>query len=1696
MKKRFFLLFSVLLGLMGVENTYAQESRSVRTEEELKKALDDSRVKRIILQNGTYDFSPGTVSLGGQTGWILPINREVIIQGEDEKKVIIKSTTHIPNGSLASQNLITIFADNVTLENLTLVCKTEINKVIEVLGSHVTLRNITCLPPEKETFAGSVYFSKPDVGVVTLENLTLDKGRITFTGAQKGTVKMKDVKIDYQDVNTKMQPIQAYSPIGAIAGKLDLNVTAENVRILLNAGTGKYSLDANTIAQLPAGATLELADGTYGTENTIQSYGMIQQPGITIRGISVSNRPRLYGTFQVMSENCTIENLEFFTKGGIHPVKNAIDVVSMSATIRNNVFNLLKPAVGRVGNGICVWPYGASSSPAYTILDNEFRGFDVATNDWSSTGLILVEGLDLSRFGGSVNGKSKQVTIPDELSLWTENRFSGCYSDYVHVDWSLGEPVYSFAAIRGTEGTTNDAVATAIAYGATQICVAGTIGLTSQLVIDRPITLQGLGVDNTTLTAVGDWPQADQNFKKNLVEVQNISDGKVVLKDFCVTASKRNGVNVNNSVQVEIENVTILKSTAAGLTVGSSVVTARNLNTAENSWGGVNIDKASTGERRLPEFTFESGALGEAVKMYSDFSNGVSEADVAKYVIFPNGGWVGKKVGSIYVWVEEQKAEAIELTAPEASLIEAGQYLSASVLHGGSARAGNKNIAGIFSWKLPSDVAKAGTHTYPVVFTPMEAKYEKKEIDVPINDVVQYHLVTTGSCVNGKVMIEPSKPGNKYARGSLLTVQALPDTNYELDTWITGDTTYTVVGDATLTATFKKKMHQVTIAPTVGGQVVIDGEDKNGTVVSVQRGSSLSVIALPDNNKVLHAFVCTDDKVISKGTVIVDRDFTITATFEAKPVNKYLVTIAPEVKNGTIFLLDDYGNAIHAGSAITAQRLNVLAVPDQGYVLTEGSLKNGNDPIVDGRCEITEDAILTAEFVKQVFSVTKTEEHTEITITGAPDLEKVEYGTQLAVTVKPADNYKLLALLVNGKEIPNGATATVTADTKIGATVRKLVPLGISFSPLTFVYDKLPKSFVVNTIPAGVGGFLLKYGPEKTEIAPTEAGVYDVYVSRPADDMYEDMTDKKIPGGLVILKADLTDVAAPEITTGGNLTTIGVNGMYAWQGNDPGHKSAIRNVLFTPENDNYNSVLFSVWNQIGAEPDKVTLAIESQQSVRSQRGFAAGASTLFVRAVNGAVSVWNGSVLLNSGDELYEEQEITIKGLPDSSSAAKALWSGGSHVTPSANGEEAIILLNSGANEVMATFSAKKAPALPVIGNISTLYDGTIFGNKNMENPNTDEVDNWQITFKQEGVVIPSPTDAGVYAIFVSRPACKNYSVVVDHKLDETLTITPAIAVAEVTGATELLEGQSLAQSVISGTADVDGVFSWENPDLIPTATTEHTVLFRPTSPNYIAPARLKRSVSVKSTGVTLRTVSLKVTNPEKGYPVKMTLNDSEVTSGAIVTKGDKLKVTFSPMPDKRAGATINGADYRSGNEYIVGESGPLEVAVYYTDNTNDEVSVTGVYLDITSKTEVINSEFLLTATVVPENAFNKAVRWESSDETIATVNNGEVKTRKAGTCQIKVTTDEGGYTASCVLTVTAPVGIGDIDLTRVYTSQGQICIEPMQPVEVSVIDMNGFILYHNRIDGEIRVSVNKGVYVVRLVGKDKQIHQVKAFVR
>ncbi|WP_181438758.1 S-layer homology domain-containing protein [Paenibacillus sambharensis] len=145
---------------------------------------------------------------------------------------------------------------------------------------------------------------------------------------------------------------------------------------------------------------------------------------------------------------------------------------------------------------------------------------------------------------------------------------------------------------------------------------------------------------------------------------------------------------------------------------------------------------------------------------------------------------------------------------------------------------------------------------------------------------------------------------------------------------------------------------------------------------------------------------------------------------------------------------------------------------------------------------------------------------------------------------------------------------------------------------------------------------------------------------------------------------------------------------------------------------------------------------------------------------------------------------------------------------------------------------------------------------------------------------------------------------------------------------------------------------------------------------------------------------------------------------------------------------------------------------VTLADNTPIQpVAVTGVSLDKSEITLKVNEEVRLTAAVAPADASNKAVTWSSSNEDAAVVDaDGLVKAAGAGTAEITVTTVDGGYTASALVTVEAEA-VTPNEVTDVTLKPGD------QKLELSWKDPKGIVLKQVKLVVSEGKSVTDTVY-------------------
>ena len=95
-------------------------------------------------------------------------------------------------------------------------------------------------------------------------------------------------------------------------------------------------------------------------------------------------------------------------------------------------------------------------------------------------------------------------------------------------------------------------------------------------------------------------------------------------------------------------------------------------------------------------------------------------------------------------------------------------------------------------------------------------------------------------------------------------------------------------------------------------------------------------------------------------------------------------------------------------------------------------------------------------------------------------------------------------------------------------------------------------------------------------------------------------------------------------------------------------------------------------------------------------------------------------------------------------------------------------------------------------------------------------------------------------------------------------------------------------------------------------------------------------------------------------------------------------------------------------------------------------IPVSSVALDKEEVSLIIENKVTLMATVTPDNASNKTIVWISSDESVATVKDGEITALKVGEATITATSEDGGKKATCKVTVNAkPVPVTGVSLNK-----------------------------------------------------------------
>ena len=150
-------------------------------------------------------------------------------------------------------------------------------------------------------------------------------------------------------------------------------------------------------------------------------------------------------------------------------------------------------------------------------------------------------------------------------------------------------------------------------------------------------------------------------------------------------------------------------------------------------------------------------------------------------------------------------------------------------------------------------------------------------------------------------------------------------------------------------------------------------------------------------------------------------------------------------------------------------------------------------------------------------------------------------------------------------------------------------------------------------------------------------------------------------------------------------------------------------------------------------------------------------------------------------------------------------------------------------------------------------------------------------------------------------------------------------------------------------------------------------------------------------------------------------------------------------------------------------------------------VAVTGVKLSAIGIELPVGGSKRLSATITPSNATNKDVTWSSDNTSVAAVNaSGLITAKDEGTATVTVRTDDGGYTATCKITVvpvTAP------EKVEISVSADSLKYKETTKVNVSELPVGYTVQYSSSDESIAKVDSNGNI---KAVGKGTATITVK----
>lgn len=359
----------------------------------------------------------------------------------------------------------------------------------------------------------------------------------------------------------------------------DKNISSENALFTLPAGV---TLDGNN--QIITAAT----DWVKTAKNHI--VGIVNAKDTKICNLTIVGNEKTKHGINVFGNNASmdIKNVTVKDCGTAGIVVNGATVTATDITTKNNAWGAIN--VDKAGEFTLTGNCNIAEANKVWSENESGTTIDVSeVDDWVTMKTAGDDNKTYYTDLEDVNEVLKGITAKDE----DEN-------DYGNATITLN----------GNVTVSNDAVSSS--YGAAAVALP----------------------DNVTLDGDGCTISADEEnwASENTNHILGVTDGTVAIKNVTIVgnAKTKSGIvawqGAGSTVKLTLADVEIQNCGNAALQVNSATVTATDLKTSGNSWGAVNVDKASGNTGVAPSFTLsgDNSELSESTKVWTEIEDDVN----------------------------------------------------------------------------------------------------------------------------------------------------------------------------------------------------------------------------------------------------------------------------------------------------------------------------------------------------------------------------------------------------------------------------------------------------------------------------------------------------------------------------------------------------------------------------------------------------------------------------------------------------------------------------------------------------------------------------------------------------------------------------------------------------------------------------------------------------------------------------------------------------------------------------------------------------------------------------------------------------------------------------------------------------------------------------------------------------------------